>query len=172
MPDQDDLLTTAQVAALLAVSARTVTRYVAARRLVPVHFGRTVRYRRADVAQLAGAGVTDWSAADRRGQETVPTGGGASALAVEALRAELAALRADNAALHREVVEQAAAAGLWQGRAHTLEAQLHQLTATAGPPPQERRREATPASPGRAAGPEAPTPALSRWQRFWLAVRG
>lgn len=56
--------------------------------------------------------------------------------AVEALREQLAAVRAENAALREDVARQAAdvarkaeAAGMWQGRARTLEEQLRQLTA-------------------------------------------
>jgi excisionase family DNA binding protein len=172
MPDTDDLLTAAQVADLLAVSVRTVRRYVAAGRLVPVNFGRTVRYRRADVAQLAGAGVPDQPAGvpDRSGAAT--SGQDASALAVEALRAELAAVRAENAALHQQVTEKAEAAGLWQGRARTLEAQLLQLTANAGQEPPQEDAETARAAPGDMERPETTSTSLSRWQRVWRALRG
>ncbi len=193
MTDTDHLLSREQVAARLAVSARSVRRYTESGRLPSVHVGRNVRYRRSDVERLiaeeAATGGQDCpqaghdgpcpvepaSAVATNGQrepDAVNTGqegpqaassghgvpeltrdvpeepsvanqgpGVASppaevtAQAVEALREHLAAVRAENAALREEVARQAAevarkaeAAGLWQGRALTLETQLKQLT--------------------------------------------
>ena len=86
-----------------------------------------------------------------------------SAQAVEALREQLAAVRAENTALREEVARQAAevarkaeAAGLWQGRALTLETQLKQLTASV------ITREH--GAPQEGLGTHAPPPTL--WQRL------
>ncbi len=55
--DNDDLLTPDKVAALLAVSVRSVRRYSEEGRLTPVRIGRNVRYRLADVEQLIAEGM-------------------------------------------------------------------------------------------------------------------
>ncbi|CAA9565823.1 MAG: hypothetical protein AVDCRST_MAG88-1883, partial [uncultured Thermomicrobiales bacterium] len=57
---------------------------------------------------------------------------------VEALREELAALRVENTTLREELTMKAEAAGLWQGRARTLETQLQQLGASAERPEAEQ----------------------------------
>ena len=92
-----------------------------------------------------------------------------SAQAVEALREQLVAMRAENAALREDVARQAAevarkaeAAGLWQGRALTLETQLKQLTA----PVATRGNEALQGSPGNHLVP----PTL--WQRLRRVLGG
>ncbi len=55
--DNDDLLTPDKVAALLSVSVRSIRRYAAEGQLAPVHLGRNVRYRRADVERLIASGT-------------------------------------------------------------------------------------------------------------------
>jgi len=56
--DGEELLTPDRVAALLAVSVRSVRRYAEEGRLVPVRIGRNVRYRLADVERLIERGGT------------------------------------------------------------------------------------------------------------------
>jgi len=56
--DGEELLTPDRVAALLAVSVRSVRRYAEEGRLVPVRIGRNVRYRLADVERLIEMGGT------------------------------------------------------------------------------------------------------------------
>ena len=173
MADSDDLLAPADVAAHLAVSVRSVRRYADTGMLKPVRLGRTVRYRRADVecllAERQGArgqdtGHSGHRAADMAGMAAVAPpvstpvsaeGTGAapalaevSAQAVTALQEELAALRAENGALRAELTAKAEAAGMWQGRARTLEEQLRQITASGTP---EETREVTD-TPQRPAG--------------------
>jgi uncharacterized small protein (DUF1192 family) len=189
MADTDDLLTPADVAARLAVSVRSVRRYADSGLLAPVHLGRTVRYRERDVARLVAkrhrqpappggqngqrtadtppvatmADVADDMAGERTGEAVVLAE--VSAVAVAALRDELAALRAENARLHAEATAKAEAAGLWQGRARTLEEQVRQLTAGATPTP---RQDATPASPTNPSRAEDPEPL---WRRVWRAIK-
>ena len=201
MTDTDQLLSREQVAALLAISVRSVRRYTDTGRLPSVHIGRNVRYRLVDVERLiteqkatrgqdsplevqrpgeAAPGATGSTESVQEGPDKA-TGscegpGGATPLsevsmrAVEVLREQLAAVTTENSALREEVARQAAevarkaeAAGLWQGRALTLEAQLKQLTATT------RERELMEAAAMRAV-PEQATPSF--WRRVWRAVRG
>jgi excisionase family DNA binding protein len=187
--DTSALLTAAQVATRLGISLRTVRRYGEEGRLPRVHVGRAVRYASADVEALISADAGHGqdgppSGQERPGHERPPARPPAAtdALAVAtraldvlqeellALRAENAARAAENAALHREVTEKAEAAGLWQGRARTLEAQLLQLTAGQESP--QMPVEPAPAAPGDAEGPETTPTSLSRWRRFWRALRG
>jgi len=195
MADTDDLLTPADVAARLAVSVRSVRRYADSGLLAPVHLGRTVRYRERDVARLVAkrngqpappggqngqrtadtppvatmSDVTADVSAERSGKAAALAE--VSAAAVAALRDELAALRAENARLQAEATAKAEAAGLWQGRARTLEEQVRQLTAGTPPP----REDATPApptdtTPAEDAGEvgEGPAPL---WRRVWWAIK-
>jgi len=53
------LLTVADVASALQVSERAVRRWIAEGRLPAVHFGRAVRIRPADLAQVIAAGLAD-----------------------------------------------------------------------------------------------------------------
>jgi excisionase family DNA binding protein len=55
--DNDNLLTPDKVAALLAVSVRSVRRYSEEGRLTPVRIGRNVRYHLADVERLIAEGM-------------------------------------------------------------------------------------------------------------------
>lgn len=55
-PDNEQLLTPDSVAALLAVSVRSVRRYAEEGRLAPVRIGRNVRYHLADVERLIEVG--------------------------------------------------------------------------------------------------------------------
>ncbi len=189
MADTDDLLTPADVAARLAVSVRSVRRYADSGLLAPVHLGRTVRYRERDVARLVakrhGQPAPPVGQNGQRTADTPPvttmadvdatlsgerSGEAASlaevsAAAVAALRDELAALRAENARLQAEATAKAEAAGLWQGRARTLEEQVHQLTAEAAPTP---RQDAAPATPAGTSQVEDPEPL---WRRVWRAIR-
>ncbi len=55
-PDVRLLLTTNEVISALAISKATLHRMVASSVLAPVHFGRSVRYRLADIEQLAQSG--------------------------------------------------------------------------------------------------------------------
>jgi uncharacterized small protein (DUF1192 family) len=196
MADSDDLLTPADVAARLAVSVRSVRRYADSGLLATGHLGRTVRYRERDVARLVAkrhgqpappggqngqrtadtppvatmADVTADVSAERTGEAAALAE--VSAAAVAALRDELAALRAENARLQAEATAKAEAAGLWQGRARTLEEQVRQLTAGAAPTP---RRYATPAPPADTsqaedAGEVGEDPDLL-WRRVWRAIK-
>jgi excisionase family DNA binding protein len=148
--DSETLLTADTAATMLAVSVRSVRRYAEEGRLAPVRIGRAVRYHLADVERLRTA------ASDTSGQDTEHTGhtghrpgdtgqartgpdmsgvAGVSARAVDALREELAALRAENTTLRQELTTKAEAAGMWQGRARTLEERLHQLAPPVAPQP-------------------------------------
>jgi hypothetical protein len=198
MADTDDLLTPADVAARLAVSVRSVRRYADNGLLVPVHLGRTVRYRERDVARLVAkrngqpappggqngqrtadtppvatmADVADDVSGERPGEAAALVE--VSVVAVEALRDELAALRAENARLQAEVTAKAEAAGLWQGRARTLEEQVRQLTA--GPPgaPDQEPPPAAPAGTSEAQAVDTATGAgdvLGPLRRLWRALR-
>ena len=53
------LLTVTDVASALQVSERAVRRWIAEGRLPAVHFGRAVRIRPADLAQVIAAGLAD-----------------------------------------------------------------------------------------------------------------
>ena len=189
MADNDDLLTPADVAARLAISVRSVRRYADNGLLAPVHLGRTVRYRERDVAQLVAkrhgqrtpdtppvATMADvaYDAADERSGEAVALAA-VSVAAVEALRDELAALRAENARLQAEATAKAEAAGLWQGRARTLEEQVRQLTAGSPPTPRQDAAQASPAGTSGAGDHEhsvADLRPLGRLRRAWRALRG
>ncbi len=198
MADMDELLTPADMAAHLAVSVRSVRRYADCGLLEPVRLGRTVRYRRADVERLLterqGASGHDTGQNGHSGQRTADMAGVAgvappvsapvsaegtggapalaevSAQAVAALREELAALRTENGALRAELTAKAEAAGMWQGRARTLEEQLRQLTAGQPAP------EAAPAAPGDAVGAQrgrdTPRRPAGLWRRLRRALRG
>jgi excisionase family DNA binding protein len=75
--DNDDLLTPDKVAALLAVSVRSVRRYSEEGRLTPVRIGRNVRYRLADVERLIAEGMQPNEAATgQEGHRTPDTGHG------------------------------------------------------------------------------------------------
>ena len=194
MADTDDLLTPADVAARLSVSVRTVRRYADTGLLAPVHLGRSVRYRERDVAHLV---------AMRRGQPAPPGGQNGqrtadmadmatlsadvsdegsdkaaalaevTATAVAALRDELAALRAENARLQAEATAKAEAAGLWQGRARTLEEQVRQLAT--GRESRQGAPQASPAATGGAGGHERDVGDLRPLERLrgaWRALRG
>ncbi len=146
--DSETLVTADTAATLLAVSVRSVRRYAEEGRLAPVRYGRAVRYRLADVERLRTA-APDTSGQEtghtgHTGQRTADTGQGrtgadrsgvaaVSARAVDALREELAALRAENTTLRQELTTKAEAAGMWQGRARTLEERLHQLAPPIAP---------------------------------------
>ncbi len=235
MADTEHLLSREQVAALLAVSVRSVRRYTDSGRLPSVHVGRNVRYRRADVERLIaeevategrhgpqgghvgpcpvepmplmathghdepgavkagqegpqvaanGHGPPEGARDTHRGPAVASNGSGVasplaevSLQAVEALRELLAAVQAENSALREEVAKQAAevarkaeAAGMWQGRARTLEEQLRQLTAGQPAP------EAAPAAPGDAAGAhrgeDTPRRPAGLWRRLRRALGG
>ena len=219
MAGTDHLLSREQVAALLAVSVRSVRRYTDTGRLPSVHVGRNIRYRRADVEQLiaregarsgqegpvdgnwpsappvvttvvAIAGhaepekaidapeeTNQWPQRANEGPEVASAFAEVSTQAVEALREQLAAVMGENTVLREELSRQAAevakkaeAAGLWQGRALTLEAQLKQLTAG------ERAPQDTPAPPGAPAtgepAPDAPVPSGGLWGRLRAALLG
>ncbi len=96
--------------------------------------------------------------------------------AVEALREQLAAARAENAALREDVARQAAdvarkaeAAGMWQGRARTLEEQLRQLSAgraEATAPP-----DAPTGGPGAPGAPRPPVATPASPQGLWQRLR-
>jgi len=148
--DSETLLTAATAATILAVSVRSVRRYAEEGRLAPVRIGRAVRYRLADVERLRTAAPArsgqDTGHTGHSGQRPADTGqertapdmsgvAGVSARAVDALREELAALRAENTTLRQELTTKAEAAGMWQGRARTLEERLHQLAPPVAPPP-------------------------------------
>lgn len=184
------LLTAAQVAARLGISLRTVRRYGEEGRLPRVHVGRAVRYASADVEALisadAGTPVKVFpSGQERPGHERPPERPPAATDALEVatraldlLRDELAALRTENAArvaentaLHREVTEKAEAAGLWQGRARTLEAQLLQLTANAGQESPQTPVAPAPDAPGATEALHTTAGSRTRWQRLVDAVR-
>jgi len=155
--DSEALVTADMAATLLAVSVRSVRRYAEEGRLAPVRIGRAVRYRLADVERLRTA-APDTSG--QTGQRTADTGQGrpgadmsgvaaVSARAVDALREELAALRAENTTLRQELTTKAEAAGMWQGRARTLEERLHQLAPPVAPQAaQEAPAKAQEAAPG------------------------
>jgi excisionase family DNA binding protein len=75
--DNDDLLTPDKVAALLAVSVRSVRRYSEEGRLTPVRIGRNVRYRLADVDRLIAEGMQPNEAdTGQEGHRTPDTGYG------------------------------------------------------------------------------------------------
>ena len=219
MAGTDHLLSREQVAALLAISVRSVRRYTDTGRLPSVHVGRNIRYRRADVEQLiaregarsgqegpaddtwpsappvvvtvlasngqgepeeaidAQAETTPWPQRANEGPEVASAFAEVSTQAVEALREQLAAVMGENTVLREELSRQAAemakkaeAAGLWQGRALTLEAQLKQLTAG------ERAGEDAPGVPGVPAtgepAPAAPASSGGLWQRMRAALLG
>ncbi len=168
--DSETLVTADTAATMLAVSVRSVRRYAEEGRLAPVRIGRAVRYRLADVARLRAA-APDTSGQDT-GQRTPDSGqerpapdmsgvAAVSARAVDALREELAALRAENTILRQELTTRAEAAGMWQGRARTLEERLHQLAPPVAPqPPQDGPRS-----------PEAPTVAQEDPPSVWDRLR-
>jgi len=146
--DSAALITADTAATLLAVSVRSVRRYAEEGRLAPVRSGRAVRYRLADVERLRTA-APDTSGQDsghtgHTGQRTPDSGhertradmsgvAAMSARAVDALREELVALRAENTTLRQELTTKAEAAGMWQGRARTLEERLRQLASPVAP---------------------------------------
>ncbi len=177
--DSEALVTADTAATLLAVSVRSVRRYAEEGRLAPVRIGRAVRYRLVDVERLRTA------APDTSGQDTGHSGhsgqqtpdsdhdrtgadmsgvAAVSARAVDALREELAALRAENTTLRQELTTKAEAAGMWQGRARTLEERLHQLAAPVAP-------QAAHAGPGASEAPAAAQGAAprigGRLRRWW-----
>ncbi len=146
--DSETLVTADTAATLLAVSVRSVRRYAEEGRLAPVRIGRAVRYRLADVERLRTAAPAtsgqDSGHTGHTGHRTPDAGqerpGGdmsgvaaVSARAVDALREELAALRVENTTLRQELTTKAEAAGMWQGRARTLEERLHQLAPPVAP---------------------------------------
>jgi len=171
--DSEALVTAATAATMLAVSVRSIRRYAEEGRLAPVRSGRTVRYRLADVEGLRTA-IPDTSGQDtghvgHTGPRTPDMSGVAavSARAVEALCEELAALRAENTTLRQELTTKAEAAGMWQGRARTLEERLHQLAPPVVP-------QGAPDGPGTPAAPaEAQEGGGGVWARFrrWWALR-
>ncbi len=177
--DSEALVTADTAATLLAVSVRSVRRYAEEGRLAPVRYGRAVRYRLADVERLRTAapdtsgqdsghsGHTgqrpvdtdhEWTGADLSGVSAV------SARAVEALREELAALRAENTTLRQELTTKAEAAGMWQGRARTLEERLHQLAPPVAP---QAAQEAPHAQEAPAEAQEDAPGVWQRVRRWW-----
>ncbi len=177
--DSEALVTADTAATLLAVSVRSIRRYAEEGRLAPVRIGRAVRYRLADVERLRTA-APDTSGQDsghtgHTGQRTPDSGqerpgpdmsgvSAVSARAVDALREELAALRAENTTLRQELTTKAEAAGMWQGRARTLEEQLHQLAPPVAPQPAQ---EAPHAQEAPAKAQEAAPGVWGRLRRWW-----
>ena len=177
--DSEALVTADTAATLLAVSVRSVRRYAEEGRLAPVRSGRAVRYRLADVERLRTA-APDTSGQDsghtgQTGQRTAATGhertradmsgvAAVSARAVDALREELAALRAENTTLRQELTTKAEAAGMWQGRARTLEERLHQLAPAVAPQPAQ---DAPRAQEAPAKAQEADPGVWGRLRRWW-----
>jgi DNA-binding transcriptional MerR regulator len=169
MPDTDELLTPEEVAKRLSVSIRSVRRFADTGQLVPIRLGRYVRYRAVDVALLlARRRLEDGHHTGQDGHRTAPiadmTGVADSALAT--LRQELGALRQENSLLRAELTTKAEAAGMWQGRARTLEEQVRQLAATSSTP-------AVPTAPGDTETPNTPDNALTTpkpVQSLWTRI--
>lgn len=58
MSQNEVLLTKPEAAAVLRVSIKTLERWAAAGMVTPIRFGRTVRFRAADIRRLADDGCT------------------------------------------------------------------------------------------------------------------
>jgi len=157
MPDTDELLTPEEVAKQLSVSLRSVRRFADTGQLVPIRIGRYVRYQEADVAGLLARRQPDnGHHTGQDGHRTAPIAdmAGVADSALSTLREELGALRQENSHLRAELTAKAEAAGMWQGRARTLEEQFRQLAATSGTP-------AVPTPLGDTETPNRPDNALS-----------
>jgi excisionase family DNA binding protein len=169
MPDTDELLTPEEVAKRLSVSIRSVRRFADTGQLVPVRLGRYVRYRAVDVAVLmAHRQLENRHHSGQDGHRTAPIAdmAGVADMALATLREELGALRQENSHLRAELTAKAEAAGMWQGRARTLEEQVWQLAATSGTP-------AVPTPPGDPETPNRPDTALSTpkpVQSLWARI--
>lgn len=177
--DSEALVTADTAATLLAVSVRSVRRYAEEGRLAPVRYGRAVRYRLADLERLrTAAPATSGQDSGHTGHtgHRIPDAGqerpgadmsgvaAVSARAVDALREELAALRAENTTLRQELTTKAEAAGMWQGRARTLEERLHQLAPLVAPQPVQ---EAPHVQEAPATAQEAAPGVRERLRRWW-----
>ncbi len=180
--DSEALVTADTAATLLAVSVRSIRRYAEEGRLAPVRVGRTVRYRLADVERLrtaapatSGQDSGHTGHTGHTGHRTPDTGqerpradmagvAAVSARAVEALREELAALRAENTTLRQELTTKAEAAGMWQGRARTLEERLHQLAPPVAP---QAAQDAPHAQEAPAQAQEDAPGVWGRLRRWW-----
>lgn len=180
--DSEALVTADTAATLLSVSVRSVRRYAEEGRLAPVRYGRAVRYRLADVERLrtaapatSGQDSGHTGHTGHTGQRTPDSGherpgpdmsavSAVSARAVDALREELAALRAENTTLRQELTTKAEAAGMWQGRARTLEERLHQLAPPVAPQPAQEGPHAQEAP---AKAQEDAPGAWGRLRRWW-----
>ena len=169
MPDTDELLTPEEVGKRLSVSIRSVRRFADTGQLVPIRSGRYVRYREVDVLLLlARRRLEDGHHSGQDGHRTAPVAdmAGVADIALATLREELGALRQENSQLRAELTAKAEAAGMWQGRARTLEEQVRQLAATSGAP-------AAPTPPGDTETPNRPDNPLStrkRVQSLWARI--
>jgi excisionase family DNA binding protein len=175
MPDTDELLTPEEVAKRLSVSIRSVRRFADTGQLVPVRLGRYVRYRAVDVAVLmAHRQLENRQHSGQDGHRTAPIAdmAGVADMALATLREELGALRQENSHLRAELTAKAEAAGMWQGRARTLEEQIRQLVTTTSTPaiPAPPRETETPNTPHDTLGTLKPVQSL--WVRIGRLFSG
>jgi len=175
MPDTHELLTPEEVAKRLSVSVRSVRRFADTGQLVPIRLGRYVRYREADVVGLlARRKIDNGHHGGQNGHRTAPLAdmAGVADMALVTLREELGALRQENSHLRAELTTKAEAAGMWQGRARTLEEQVRQLAVTSGAPavPTPLGDTETPSTPDNTSS--TPKRVQSLWTRIGRLFSG